>query len=165
MNKTDKINKGSLPLFIRTQTVEKKDNEKGLNKKRSNLEKSRNFFNTSLFTNKTEFFNFAYKRLKKGNFEDIDKYVKKYLNEVECKTNEEIYNTISRYDYKNFQNNKNEIETFIKKSDLERITEKIYLNSFISRRVANSLKNMREKESQISKFNKIITTIGNVKNK
>lgn len=165
LNKTDKINKGSLPLFIRTQTVEKKDNEKGLNKKRINLERSRNFFNTSLFTNKTEFFNFAYKRLKKGNFEDIDKYVKKYLNEVECKSNEEIYNTISRYDYKNFQNNLNEIETFIKKSDLDRKTEKIYLNSFISRRVANSLKNMREKESQISKFNKIITTIGNVKNK
>ena len=166
LNKTDKINKSSLPLFIRTQTVEKnKNNEKGLDKKKSNLERSRNYFNTSLFTNKTEFFNFAYKRLKKGNFEDIDKYVKKYLNEIECKSNEEINNTISRYDYKNFQNNLNEIETFIKKSELDRKTEKIYVNSFISRRVVNSLKNMREKESQISKFNKIITTLGNIKNK
>ena len=166
LNKTDKINKSSLPLFIRTQTVEKnKNNEKGLDKKKSNLERSRYYFNTSLFTNKTEFFNFAYKRLKKGNFEDIDKYVKKYLNEIECKSNEEINNTISRYDYKNFQNNLNEIETFIKKSELDRKTEKIYVNSFISRRVVNSLKNMREKESQISKFNKIITTLGNIKNK
>jgi hypothetical protein len=162
LTKIEKRNKRSIPLFVRTQTNESHNTVKVLIKKKSSFNKSRNHFNTSGFTNKTEFFNFIYRRLKKGNFHDVDKYVKKYLNEIECKSSEEISQTFSRYDYKNFKSNINELENYIKKSDLERKTEKIYLNNFISKRVISSLMNMREKESQISKLNRLIATIGNV---
>ena len=100
--------------------------------------------------------------MKKGNFANIDKDVKKYLNEIECKSREETESTLSRYDYKNFKNNLREMEAYIRKAEGDKKTEKIYLNNLLSRRVMDSLDNMREKEAQIFKFNKIITTIGNI---
>ena len=86
----------------------------------------------------------------------------KYLNEVECRTNDETNYIISKYNYKNLKNNLEEIEKCIQKSELDRKTERIYLNNFISRRVANSLKTMKEKENQISRLNKIASTIENI---
>ena len=161
LKKFDKNDKSGLPLFIRTQTTERSNNSLIENKKIDLDSKNMTTTNFTPFLNKNEFFKFAYKRLKKGNFEDIENYVKKYLNEIQCKNNEETEITISKYNYKNFKNNLDEIETFIKKSQLDRKTEKIYFNNFLSRRIVNSLENMREKEAQIFKFNKIITTLGN----
>jgi len=153
----EKRNKKSLPLFIRTQT-----NEKNSNKYYNFDSRNRNNIHSPSFSNKTEFFNFANNRLKKGKFDDIDVYVKKYLNEVECRTNDETNYIISKYNYKNLKNNLEEIEKCIQKSELDRKTERIYLNNFISRRVANSLKTMKEKENQISRLNKIASTIENI---
>lgn len=162
LGKLEKKSKGNLPLFIRTQTNEKgNNNDLFFVKKKSNESKSRNYLNSQPFTNKTEFFHFTYKKLKKGNFENIEDYVRKYLNEVEYKSNDETNIIISKYDYKNFKNNLNEIESFIKKKELGRKTERLYLNNFISKKVSDSLKSMKEKEAQISKFNKIISAIGN----
>ena len=149
----------SQPLFIRTQTNEKFRNIK-LDKEKDVFERKNRIF--SPFLTKDDFFNYTYNRLKKGNFENIDKDVKKYLNEIECKSREETENTLSRYDYKNFKNNLREMEAYIRKAEVGKKAEKIYLNNLLSRRVMDSLDNMREKESQIFKFNKIITTIGNI---
>ena len=150
----EKRTKKNVPLFIRTQTNEKNNN------KYYNFEpRNRNYFYSPSFSNKTEFFNFANNRLKRGKFDDIDVYVKKYLNEVECRSNDETNFIISKYNYKNLKNNLNEIEKFIQKSELDRKTERIYLNNFISRRIANSLKSMKEKENQISRLNKIASTL------
>lgn len=151
-----KIKKG-LPLFIRTQT-----NEKNSNKYYNFEPKNRNYFYSPSFSNKTEFFNFANNRLKRGKFDDIDIYVKKYLNEVESRTNDETNYIISKYNYKNLKNNLDEIEKCIQKSELDRKTERLYLNNFISRRIANSLKSMKEKENQISRLNKIASTFENI---
>ena len=153
----EKRTKKNVPLFIRTQTNEKNNN------KYYNFEpRNRNYFYSPSFSNKTEFFNFANNRLKRGKFDDIDVYVKKYLNEVECRSNDETNFIISKYNYKNLKNNLNEIEKFIQKSELDRKTERIYLNNFISRRIANSLKSMKEKENQISRLNKIASTMENI---
>ena len=149
----------SQPLFIRTQTNEKFRNIK-LDKEKNVFERKNRIF--SPFITKDEFFNYIYNRLKKGNFENIDKDVKKYLNEIECKSREETENTLSRYDYKNFKNNLREMEAYIRKAEVGKKAEKIYLNNLLSRRVMDSFDIMREKESQIFKFNKIITTIGNI---
>ena len=150
----------SQPLFIRTQTNDKfKDNKFYKEENLFERKKNRIF---SPFLNKDEFFNYTYNRLKKGNFSNIDKDVKKYLNEIECKSREETESTLSRYDYKNFKNNLREMEAYIRKAEVGKKAEKIYLNNLLSRRVMDSLDNMREKESQIFKFNKIITTIGNI---
>ena len=151
----------SQPLFIRTQTNEKyKNNKIEWDKENNIFERKNRVF--SPFLNKDEFFNYTYNRLKKGNFANIDKDVKKYLNEIECKNREETESTLSRYDYKNFKNNLREMEAYIRKAEVDKKTEKIYLNNLLSRRVMDSLDNMREKEAQIFKFNKIITTIGNI---
>ena len=150
----EKRTQKNLPLFIRTQTIEKNSN------KCYNIEpRNRNYLYSPSFTNKTEFFNFANNRLKKGKFDDIDVYVKKYLNEVESRTNVETNYIISKYNYKNLKNNLDEIEKYIQKSELDRKTERIYLNNFISRRIGNSLKSMKEKENQISRLNKIASTL------
>ena len=150
----EKRTQKNLPLFIRTQTIEKNSN------KCYNIEpRNRNYLYSPSFTNKTEFFNFANNRLKKGKFDDIDVYVKKYLNEIESRTNNETNYIISKYNYKNLKNNLDEIEKYIQKSELDRKTERIYLNNFISRRIGNSLKSMKEKENQISRLNKIASTL------
>ena len=160
-NKTrDKIEQ---PLFLRTQVKDKKYNKYYSPNKKRNFEsrnKSGNIY-THNFANKTEFFDYTYQRLKRGNFEDINKLVKKYLNEVEKKSNEEADMILNKYDYKNFKVNLKELEIDIQKKEIDRKTEKIYLNNFISKRVAKKLESMRKKEEQISRLNKIITAIGN----
>ena len=161
LKKFYKSEKDGLPLFIRTQTSERNINTLSESKRIDLDSKNMTINNSSPFLNKNDFFNFTYRRLKKGNFEDIEKYIKKYLSEIQCKSNEETEITISKYNYKNFQNNLDEIEAYIKKSELDRKTEKIYFNNFLSRRIINSLEKMREKEAQIFKFNKIISTLGN----
>ena len=161
LNKYEKNNRENLPLFIRTQANNENKNINYLNQKKYNMHLNKIYSSSSPFLNKNEFFNFIYKRLKKGNFNDVDKYVKKYLNEIECKNNEETNTIISKYDYKNIKNNLKELEKNIKKSEVDKKTEKIYLNNFISRRVVDSLENMRKKDFQIFKFNKIITALGN----
>ena len=162
--KCEKRNIARLPLFIRTQTNETNQKIHHCSQKKFYFELNNNIYhNSSPFLNKNDFFNYIYKRLKKGNFEDIEMYIKKYLNEIECKNNEEANDIITKYDYKNLRNNLRELEKYIKETEVDRKTEKIYLNNFISKRVANSLESMRKKENQIFKFNKIITTIGNTK--
>ena len=68
---------------------------------------------------------------------------------------------LNKYDYKNFKVNLKELEIDINKKEIDRKTEKIYLNNFISKRVAKKLESMRKKEEQISRLNKLITAIGN----
>ena len=151
------------PLFVRTQVKDKKYNKYYSSSRKKNIE-SRNRNNTlyaNSFSNKTEFFDYTYRRLKRGNFEDINKLVKKYLNEVEQKSNEEIDMILKKYDYKNFKVNLKELEINMHKKEIDRKTEKIYLNNFISKRVAKPLEAMRKNEEQISRLNKIISAIGN----
>ena len=152
------------PLFARTQVKDKKLNKYYLSYKKRNFEsrnKSHNNIYQNTFSNKTEFFDFTYRRLKRGNFEGINKLVKKYLNEVEQKTDEEIDMILQKYDYKNFKVNLKELEIYMRKKEIDRKTEKLYLNNFISKRVAKPLETMRKKEEQISRLNKIITAVGN----
>ena len=150
----------SEPLFIRTQTSEKRTMNiyNLVNKKKLEI-KSRNLS----FLNKNEFLNDTYKRLKKGDYNNIDKYLKKYLSEIECKNNEETNLILSEYDYKNFNFNLLDLQNFIRKSELDRKIEKIYLNNFLSKRITDSLETMREKEKQIYNFSKIVTILGNSK--
>ena len=87
--------------------------------------------------------------------------MKRYLNEIEGRTKKEIELILSKYDYKNFKVNLKELEINIHKNEIDRKTEKIYLNNFISKRIMRQLENMRKKEEQISRLNKIITAVGN----
>ena len=147
--------KEEFALFSRTQVKDKKFNKYYLTESRN---KSGNI---NTFSNKTEFFDFTYRKLKRGDFDDIYKMVRKYLKEIEGKNDEEIKKILMKYDYRNFKVNLKELEYDIQKKEIDRKTEKIYLNNFISKRVLKNLENMRKKEDQISRLNKIITAIGN----
>jgi len=114
-----------------------------------------------LFLIKQNFFDYTYRKLKRGDFDDIHKLVKKYLREIEGKTDQEIEKILLKYDYKNFKVNLKELEIGIQKKEIDRKTEKIYLNNFISKRILRPLEAMRKGEEQISRLNKIITAIGN----
>ena len=151
------------PLFARTQVKDKKLNKYYPSYKRKNFEsrnKSSDIYNNT-FSNKTEFFDYTYRRLKRGNFDDINELVKKYLNEVEQKSNEEIDMILKQYDYKHFKVNLKELEINIRKKEIDRKTEKIYLNNFISKIVEKPLEAMRKNERQISRLNKFVSAIGN----
>ena len=155
--------KEDLGLFARTQVKEKRFNKYNPLYRKRNCESRNNSNNiySNPFSNKTEFFDFTYRRLKRGNFEDINALVKRYLNEIEGRTKKEIELILSKYDYKNFKVNLKELEINIHKNEIDRKTEKIYLNNFISKRVAKPLEAMRKNEEQISRLNKIISAIGN----
>ena len=155
--------KEDLGLFARTQVKEKRFNKYNQLYRKRNCESRNNSNNiySNPFSNKTEFFDFTYRRLKRGNFEDINALVKRYLNEIEGRTKKEIELILSKYDYKNFKVNLKELEINIHKNEIDRKTEKIYLNNFISKRIMRQLENMRKKEEQISRLNKIITAVGN----
>ena len=147
--------KEELALFSRTQVKDKK-----LNKYYSKETRNKSgYINT--FSNKTEFFDYTYKKLKKGDFDDIYKLVRKYLKDIEGKDEEEIQKILLKYDYKNFKDNLIELENEIQRQEIDRKTEKIYLNNFISKRILILLENMRKEEDQISRLNKFITAIGN----
>lgn len=147
--------KEELALFSRTQVKDKKMNKYYSSESRNKS----SHINT--FSNKTEFFDYTYRKLKRGDFDDIHKLVKKYLREIEGKTDQEIEKILLKYDYKNFKVNLKELEIGIQKKEIDRKTEKIYLNNFISKRILRPLEAMRKGEEQISRLNKIITAIGN----
>lgn len=156
--------KEDFALFSRTQVKDKKLNKYYGSSLKINKLESRNKtnnININPFTNKTEFFDYTYRRLKRGDFEDIETLVKKYLSEIEGRTEGEIEKILLKYDYKNFKVNLKELEININKKEIDRKTEKIYLNNFISKRISRPLESMRKKEEQISRLNKIITAIGN----
>ena len=156
--------KEDFALFSRTQVKDKKLNKyysSSLKKKKFESRNKTNNININPFSNKTEFFDYTYRRLKRGDFEDIKSLVKKYLSEIEGRTEEEIEKILLKYDYKNFKVNLKELEIYINKKEIDRKTEKIYLNNFISKRISRPLESMRKKEEQISRLNKIITAIGN----
>ena len=156
--------KEDFALFSRTQVKDKKLNKyysSSLKKKKFESRNKTNNININPFSNKTEFFDYTYRRLKRGDFEDIKSLVKKYLSEIEGRTEEEIEKILLKYDYKNFKVNLKELEIYINKKEIDRKTEKIYLNNFISKRISRPLEKKKKKEEQISRLNKIITAIGN----
>ena len=154
--------KEEMQLFARTQVKDKKP-KFYFSSKSKNVEsrnKSNNIY-LNTFTNKTEFFDYTYRRLKRGNFEDINKIVRKYLSEIEQKSNEEVDQILNNYDYKNYKVKLKEMEINMHKKEIDRKIEKIYLNNFISKRISKKLEAMRKKEEQISRLNNIISTLGN----
>ena len=154
--------KEEMQLFARTQVKDKKP-KFYFSSKSKNVEsrnKSNNIY-LNTFTNKTEFFDYTYRRLKRGNFEDINKIVRKYLSEIEQKSNEEVDQILNNYDYKNYKVKLKEMEINMHKKEIDRKIEKIYLNNFISKRISKKLEAMRKKEEQISRLNNIISTMGN----
>ena len=122
-----------------------------------NLKAQNNFFNTH-FKTQDDYLNNAYKRLKKGNYDNLEKLIRKYLKDIKhLEQNEEDF-MISHYNYKNLKSNLVELSTQIEKKDIGKKKERIYFSNHLAKRVIPLLKSMKEKENNINRFEKVISS-------
>ena len=160
--KNQKTQKLKTTFFVKTQTLDKK-----------NLSRNNNFFysqskNDNSSTNKIimssesktqdDYLLTTYNRLKKGNYNKIEEIMRKYLKDIKhLEPNEEDF-VISHYNFKNLKTNLTELAGKMEKNDLGKKTERIYSINHLTKRIFPLLKKMREKENNIYRFEKIVSS-------
>ena len=153
-----------LPIFIRTQATKKTDNDNGffLSDKKSDFKlKTRNLkLISSIYSNRTDFVNYAYKKAIKGKYDhnEMENCIKKYLIESKELNEEESLATINKI--KNTKSCMGDVEKKVRESDLNRKLEKLYLNSFMIKRIEPKLLTMKRKEDMIFRLQNIFSSIG-----
>ena len=150
-------------FFLKTQSLEKKHLSRNKNyflsqNKSNTIGKTQKTFFNKRFKTQEEYLESAYKRLKTGNFENLEELIRKYLKEIKQLEPDEEDFVISHYNYKNIKSNLAELNEKIYGNDLERKTERIYFNNHVIKRILPLLKSMKEKESNIDRFEKIVKT-------
>lgn len=161
--RTTKTPKIKTAFFLKTQSLEKKSLSRNKNyflsqNKSNTIGKTQKTFLNKRFKTQEEYLESAYKRLKNGNFENLEELIRKYLKEVKQLEPDEEDFVISHYNYKNLKSNLTELNEKICGNDLERKTERIYFNNHVIKRILPLLKSMKEKESNIDRFEKIVKT-------
>ena len=162
-----KTPKNKTTFFVKTQTLDKRNKSRNNNiflntnsntiKYDLNLKTQNNFFNTH-FKTQDDYLNNAYKRLKKGNYDNLEKLIRKYLKDIKHLEQDEEDFMISHYNYKNLKSNLVELSTQIEKKDTGKKTERIYFSNHLAKRVIPLLKSMKEKENNINRFEKVISS-------
>jgi hypothetical protein len=150
-------------FFLKTQSLEKKNLSRNRNiylsqNKTSSTDKNQNIILTKRFKTQEEYLESAYKRLKKGNYDNLEHLIRKYLKDIKQLDIDEQNFIISHYNYKNMKINLAELNAKINEDDIERKTEKIYCNNHVIKRILPLLKAMKEKEINIDRFEKIISS-------
>ena len=150
-------------FFVKTQTLEKKSKSRNnnifLSNKKSDIKSKTqtNFFNVHYKT-QDEYLQSAYKRLKKGNYNNLEELIRKYLKEIKNLSNRDEDFLVSHYNYKNIRSNLEELKGKIEKNDISKKTERIYLKNHLAKRILPTLKSMKEKENNIYRLEKIISS-------
>ena len=158
LSKTPKITKST---YVRTQPEEYKKSNKNSNPYNlKDLTKSQKIIYKRNSDNKTsnDYLQKLYKRLQRGNYLNIEGMIRKYLKEIKHYEQEKEETVISHYNYKNIKANLTELNSKISLDDLGRKTERIYLNNQIIKRVLPLLKTMKDKEINIDRFEKIVSS-------
>ena len=150
-------------FFLKTQSLEKKNLSRNRNfylsqNKTSTTDKNQNIILTKRFKTQEDYLESAYKRLKKGNYDNLEQLIRKYLKDIKQLDIDEQNFILSHYNYKNMRINLAEINAKINEDDIERKTEKIYCNNHAIKRILPLLKAMKEKEINIDRFEKIISS-------
>ena len=144
-------------FFVKTQSLEKKYISRNSklcfnNKKKDNYYKTQdNFFKTT-FKTQDEYLEHTYKRLKKGNYNNMEELIRKYLREIKKFDQSQEDLIISHYNYKNIKTNLSELKDKIKRNNIGKKTERIYFNNHISKRILPLISSMKEKEIKMHKF-------------
>ena len=153
-----------LPIFIRTQAANniENDNDFFLGGKKSDFKlrnRNLNLF-SSIYGNRTDFVNFAYKKVVKGKYNpnEMENCIKKYLIESKDMSEEESMTTINNI--KNMKNYLSKFEQKVKESDLRRKTEKLYLNNSMIKRIEPTLSKMKKREDFIFRLQNIFSNVG-----
>ena len=103
----------------------------------------------------------AYRKIRKGNYADVEDYMRKYLKEIKEVNSKEENKIMEYYNYKNLRNNLFELNLKVNEESTRKKIEKMYSNIHILRRVAPSLAIMKEKENNIDRLEKIFTSEAN----
>lgn len=157
LSKTPKVTKSN---YVRTQPEDKKYNKNSNPYGLKNLTKTQKTIYKRNSDNKTsnDYLQKMYKRLKWGNYSNIEGLIRKYLKDIKHMGQEKEEMLISHYNYQNLKTNLTELNRKISLDDLGRKTERIYLNNQIIKRVLPLLRTMKDKEINIDRFEKIVSS-------
>ena len=111
---------------------------------------------------KSQFLQNAYTKIKNGNYDSIEDIIHKYLKEVKKVNSNEEKHLMDYYNHKNFRNNLIELNMKVGDDSIRKKIEKIYYNTYILKRITNTLNIMKEKENNIDRLEKIYTSGANV---
>jgi RecG-like helicase len=150
-------------FFVKTQSLRKKNisrnNNLFLNNNKYDINSKiqKNLFNTQYKT-QDEYLQSAYKRLKRGNYNNLEEFVRKYLREYKHYEEKEEDLVVSHYNYKNLKRNLYELNSKIEQNDIGKKTERLYFNNHLSKRIFPLLTSMKEKEMNINRLEKFISS-------
>ena len=102
-----------------------------------------------------------YKKLKSGNYQNIENNIRNYLLHKKRMDINEVNSTIKKYDYKNLRANFYELNEFIEKQNLGKKIEKLYLNNLDFNRIEYLIDDLSKKEKEIFRFENKISKIYN----
>ena len=169
-----KIPKTKTAFFVKTQTYDRRNKSRNNNlflhtntntntnastyKYDLNLKTQNNFVNNMHYKTQDEYLKSAYKRLKKGNYENLEELIRKYLRDIKHFEQDKEDFLVSHYNYKNLKSNLTELNGKIGLNNIGKKTERLYFNNHLSKRILPLLKSMKEKEMNINRFEKIISS-------
>ena len=157
-----KTPKEKTTFFVKTQSLEKKYKTRNnkiflFNKKTDiNSKTQENFMNTH-FRTQDEYLENTYKRLKKGNYKNMEELIRKYLKEIKNLNQSQQDFIISHYNYKNLKKNLVELKEKINHNNIGKKTERLYFNNHLSKRILPLIKSMKEKELNMNRFEIIVS--------
>ena len=124
----------------------------------SELKEPKKVNTENLEEKKSNFLWNAYKRIKRGKYENVEEYMRKYLKEIKDVNSNEEDKIMKHYNYKNLRNNLFELNIKVNEDTTRKKIEKIYSNIHILKRVAPALISMKEKENNIDRLEKMYTS-------
>ena len=158
LSKTPKVTKS---IYLKTQPeANNKTNKNSMPYNLKDLTKTQKIIYKKNSDNKTsnDYLQKMYKRLQRGNYSNIEGLIRKYLKDIKLMEQEKEELLISHYNYKNLKANLTELNRKISLDDVGRKTERIYLNNQIIKRVLPLLRTMKDKEINIDRFEKIVSS-------
>ena len=136
---------------LRKQIISRNDNIS------SELKEPKKVSTENLEEKKSIFLWNAYKKIRRGKYENVEEYMRKYLKEIIEVNSKEEDKIMTHYNYKNLRNNLFELNIKVNKDTTRKKIEKIYSNIHILKRATPALIKMEEKENNIDRLEKLYT--------
>ena len=124
----------------------------------SQLKKIKNERAAILQEKRSKFLMNTYNKIRKGKYESVEQYMRQYLKDIKEMDSKEEDTIINYYNYKNLKNNLLELNMKVKDERTRKKIEKIYSNIHILKRIIPTLHNMKDKENNIDRLEKIFTS-------
>ena len=107
---------------------------------------------------RSKFLNNAYNKIRKGKYEYVEDYMRKYLKDIKDIDPKEEETIMKYYNYKNLKNNLLELNMKVNDEKTRKKIEKIYSGIHILKRIKPILNNMKDKENNIDRLEKIFSS-------